>query len=85
MIKKKLPVYFFWGIRSVTERYDYRFKFEIYSPTPRDINAAFSLYDSVHAPHEPKAALLPPSEERKLFPKCPPGSLQIHMRALGSI
>ena len=77
MIKKKLPVYFFWGIHGITERYDYRFKFKLYSPTPRNINAAFSLYNSVHAPHEPKAALPPPSEERKPFPKHPQGSLQI--------
>ena len=77
MIKKKMPVYFLWGHRSVTESFDRRFQLEIYRPCARDVNIAFSLYDAAHALRELDAAPQPsPPEEKKPFPKLPPGSLQ---------
>ena len=77
MIKRKMPVYFFWGVHSVTESFNWRFQFEIYHPYTRDINTAFSLYDAAHAACEPDAApQAPPSEEKKPFPNLPPRSLQ---------
>ena len=86
MIEKNLSVHFLWGKEGITEKFDWRFGFEIYFPTIRDINATFNCYDTAHAPHEPEATLrLQSSEEKTIFINIPQDFCRSHMRGFGNI
>lgn len=90
LIDYDIPVYFYWGRFSVTERYDSRFPYQqLYAPDTNAINAAFRAYDDALA-HEREALALreraldhtapsdasPSTDGQEPFPKRFPGSLQ---------
>ena len=68
-IHHHILVYFFWGKDSITQCFDPRFRIDAYYPRRADIEASLrAYYASLQA--------LQSGEQKKPFPKHPPGSLQ---------